>query len=79
MEFIPGASKPGSHVELRAEMNVLLILNTSQNPHDPNPAYEPKPVHLTIKRVGPPAADDSCRLSRPENARGFILTERYFL
>ena len=26
----------------------------------------------------PPAPDDPCRLSRPENERGFILTERYF-
>jgi hypothetical protein len=27
----------------------------------------------------PPGADDLCRNSRPENERGFILTERYFL
>ncbi len=26
-----------------------------------------------------PRADDPCRLSRPENERGFTLTERYFL
>jgi uncharacterized protein len=79
MTFVSGVSSPGSHVELRAEMNVLVILNTSQHPLDPNPAYDPKPVHLTIKHVAPPAIDDPCRLSRPENARGFTLTERYFL
>ncbi len=79
MHFIPGVSAPGSHVELRAEMNVLAILNTSQHPLDPNPAYDPKPVHLIIHRVAPPTADDPCRLSRPENVRGFTLTERYFL
>jgi len=26
-----------------------------------------------------PKADDLCRLARPENARGFINTERLFL
>ena len=39
----------------------------------------PKPVKLEIRRVAPPAADDLCRVSRPENGRGFTLTERYFL
>jgi uncharacterized protein len=79
MHFQAGAKTPGRFVELRAEMNVLTILNTCQHPLDPNPRYEPKPVHLTIKRVPSAAPDDPCRLSRSENARGFTLTERYFL
>jgi hypothetical protein len=29
--------------------------------------------------VAPPATGDPCRVSCPENARGFTLTERYFL
>jgi hypothetical protein len=60
-------------------MNVLVILNTCQHPLDPNPRYAPKPVSLSVRRVPPPAADDRCRISRPENGRGFALTERYFL
>ena len=79
MQFVPGHSKAGGFVELRAEMNVLVILNTCQHPLDPNPAYEPRPVALSLRRVPPPAADDVCRVSRPENGRGFTLTERYFL
>jgi urea carboxylase-associated protein 2 len=79
MKFVPGNSSPGSSVELRAEMNVLTILNTCQHPLDPNPQYDPKPVKLEIRRVPPPPADDPCRVSRPENERGFTLTERYFL
>jgi urea carboxylase-associated protein 2 len=74
-----GNSEPGSFVELRAEMNVLTVLNTCQHPLDPNPNYEPKAVKLLIRRVAAPAPDDPCRLSRPENERGFTLTERYFL
>ncbi len=77
--FQRAEAQPGRYVELRAEMNVLTILNTCQHPLDPNPSYEPKPAHLTIKRVPAPSPDDPCRLSRPENQRGFTLTERYFL
>ena len=79
MQFISCASKPGGFVDLRAEMNVLVILNTCQHPLDPNPRYDPRPVTLSVRRVPPPAADDPCRRSSTENGRGFTLTERYFL
>jgi urea carboxylase-associated protein 2 len=79
MSYHTGSSAPSSYVELRAEMNVLTILNTCQHPLDPNPEYAPKPVQLSIGRAAPVEADDPCRLSCPENARGFTLTERYFL
>jgi uncharacterized protein len=79
MRFEGGPPEPGCFVELRAEMNVLAILNTCQHPLDPNPRYDPKPVRLIVKRVPPAAADDPCRVSSSENIRGFTLTERYFL
>lgn len=79
LQFVADHSAPGSYVELRSEMNVLAILNTCQHPLDPNPKYEPKPVQLSIRRVPAPGPDDMCRLSRPENGRGFTITERYFL
>ena len=79
MTFVPDHSRAGDAVELRAEMNVLVVLNTCQHPLDPNPRYEPKPVALSVRRVPPPGPDDLCRTSRPENERGFTLTERYFL
>jgi len=79
LEYISGNSRPGSYVELRAEMNVLVVLDTCQHPLDSDPGYHPKPVLLSIHRVAPPDADDPCRISRAENARGFINTERYFL
>jgi len=78
MHFIPGNSQPGMFVELRAEMNVLVILNTCQHPLDPNLKYEPRPAHLSIRKTAPAAANDACRLFRPQNGRGFILTEQYF-
>lgn len=79
MTYHAGNSAAGSYVDLRAEMNVLAILNTCPHPLDPNPRYQPKPVHLSLRRVPAPDAGDPCRLSRPENGRGFTLTERYFL
>lgn len=78
MSFAPGNSKPGAYIDLRAEMNVLAILNTCQHPLDPIPKYQPKLVHVAVRRVASPGANDPCRLSRPENGRGFTLTERYF-
>jgi uncharacterized protein len=79
MSFVPGNSKAGDSIELRAEMNVLVILNTCQHPLDPNPKYQPKPVQVAVRQVPAPGTDDPCRLSRAENGRGFTLTERYFL
>ena len=79
MHFVEKHAKAGSAVELRAEMNTLVILNTCQHPMDPSREYRQVPVNLTLKRVPPPGADDICRKFRPENERGFILTERYFL
>jgi urea carboxylase-associated protein 2 len=79
MTLHEGNSAAGASVELRAEMNVLVILNTCPHPLDSSPKYQPKPVQLSIRRVPAATADDPCRLSRPENGRGFTLTERYFL
>lgn len=77
IRFVPGNSKAGDAVELRAEMDVLVLLHANHHPLEPGNVYAPKPVRLTVKRVPAPGDDDPCRLSRPENARGFILTERY--
>jgi uncharacterized protein len=79
MRFVAGNSEAGSYVELRAEMDTLLVLNTCQHPMDPDPHYNPKPVHLAVWRSDPPADDDLCRTARPENARGFTLTEALYL
>ena len=79
MRFASPHSRRGDYVELRAEMNVLVILNTCQHPMDPSRQYAPKPVHVAIRQVAAPGPADPCRISRPENERGFVLTERYFM
>ena len=76
MQYIPGNSKAGDFVELRAEMKVLVLLTANHHAMEPGGAYAPKPVQLTVKRVPAPGSDDPCRVSRPENGRGFELTAR---
>src|SRR5579863_6874450 len=79
MQFQLGNSLPGAYVELRAEMNVLVLLNTCPHPLDPAVEYAPRPVELSISSARASRADDVCRTLCPENARGFLLTEFYFL
>jgi len=79
MKYVPGNSPKGSYLELRAEMNVLVILNNSPHPLSTKAEYGPKPVELAVSRVAAPRHDDRCRNLCPENTRGFVLTELYFL
>lgn len=79
MQYVGDNSSKGSYIELRAEMNVLVLLNTSPHPLNTDPHYAPKPVDLTISRVPMPRSNDRCRTLCPENTRGFVLTELYFL
>ena len=78
MELVTGNSKPGDYVDLRFEMDALIVLSTCQHPLDPADAYAPKDVHLACWRSPLPGSDDLCRNSCPENQRAFINTERLF-
>jgi urea carboxylase-associated protein 2 len=78
LNYQAGNSRAGDHVDLRFEMNALVVLAACQHPLDPNPDYAPKPVKLTAWRCGTPDEYDYCRNFRPENARGFYNTELLF-
>jgi urea carboxylase-associated protein 2 len=78
LRFVPGHAPAGGAVDLRFELNTLVVLNTCQHPLDPDPAYHPRSVDLAVFRSAPPAPDDPCRLSRPENGRAFRNTEAYW-
>jgi urea carboxylase-associated protein 2 len=73
----PPQSAAGARVALRFEMNTLVVLSNTPHPMDPSKVYAPTDVELGIEWTAPPGPDDPCRLSRPENARGFALTEAY--
>ncbi|HYP76386.1 MAG TPA: urea amidolyase associated protein UAAP1 [Polyangiaceae bacterium] len=79
LSWVPGNSKPGASIELRSEMNTLVVLSNTPHPLDPATTYRAKAVHLRVRAAGPVAVDDPCRVSCAENERGFALTEAYFL
>ncbi len=79
LSFVEGFSRPGSFVELRAEMDTLLILDTGMHPLNPSPTYLVKPIQVLVTKSSPSDPRDSCRTFCPENERGFINTERYHL
>jgi len=78
MQFQPGNSTAGDSVELRFEMNTLVVLSTSPHPLDPNPVYAPKA--LATYRVAFRSAGRGRLLPQfpPENRRGFYNTEILF-
>ena len=73
--FVAGHSAPGAHVDLRLEMDVLVVLSTAPHPLDPRPEYQPGKVGLVAWQSGTAGADDPCRNSCPENRRGYANTE----
>jgi urea carboxylase-associated protein 2 len=77
MRFHAGHAKAGDHVDLRAEMDTLVILNTCPHPLDPSTEWAPPPVELTVYRADPVAEDDVCMNSCDENRRGFANTAVY--
>ena len=79
LSFVSGNSKPGDSVELRFEMDTLVVLNTCQHPLDPDPGYHPRRVRLEVYKNHPPTADDPSFTVRPENARAHRSTEEFDL
>ena len=65
------AAKPGASVELRFEMDTLVLLHTCPHPLSAAPTYPRKPVRYEIFEGPAASTDDPNRLSAPENTRGF--------
>jgi hypothetical protein len=59
-------------------MNVLAVLSNTPHPLAPAGAWKPPAVDLSVRETDPPGPTDACRVSRPENIRGFINTEALF-
>jgi urea carboxylase-associated protein 2 len=77
MHFVPGNSAAGDYVDLRAEMDTLIVLNTCPHPLDPSGDWSPKPMQLAIRKSEPMSEDDACLISCDENRRGFANTAIY--
>ena len=77
LSFVPNHSKPGDSIELRFEMDTLVVLNTCQHPLDPDPAYRHHHVKLEVFPGEPPADDDPSLVIRPENFRAWENNQTY--
>ena len=79
LAFARGAGTPGEYVELRAELNLLLI--TANTPHvlDPRPTYTASPLRVLAYHGEVTPEDDPIRTGSPEALRAFQNTEDYFL
>jgi urea carboxylase-associated protein 2 len=73
-----GRKRPGDFVDLRAEMNLIIIASNCPHPLDPARPEASGPVTLIRHRAAPAAADDFCRTASPEAARAFAFTDRLF-
>jgi len=71
------AAKARASVELRFEMDTLVLLHTCPHPLDPSPSFPRRPVRYEIFDGPPASMDDRNRLSAPENARGFENNRLY--
>jgi urea carboxylase-associated protein 2 len=79
MAFDPTHAKPGGAIELRFEMDTLVLMHTCPHPLNPASSYPRKPVGLQFLKADPLAEDDFCRNFRPENGRGFRNNDIYHL
>jgi urea carboxylase-associated protein 2 len=78
LHFQAEHSKTNDFVDLRFEMNALVVLATAQHPLDPETQYRPRQVRVTATPTGPVSHDDACRSRCPENQRGFRNTEMLY-
>jgi uncharacterized protein YcgI (DUF1989 family) len=79
MIFDPGNSAPGAYVELRFEMDTLVLLHTCPHPLDPAREYPRKPVLVQFRAVRKPSESELRFTEHAENRRGFENNRLYHL
>jgi uncharacterized protein len=72
-----GHSDAGDAVDLRFEMDCIVLLHAGPHPLAKGSRYAPPDIGVQAFRSEPVVADDPCRRRCPENERGYINTERY--
>lgn len=77
MQFCAHHAKAGDTIQLRFEMETLVVFNTCPHPLNPSETYPRKPIRYSVGRAAPVAEDDLCKSACAENGRGFENTRRY--
>ena len=78
LTFDSRSSSPGSEVDLRFEIDTLVVLTNCQHPLDPGKTYAPKSVRLSVFAAEPVSSEDLCIRSCPENGRAYQNTLDYY-
>ena len=79
MSFVAGNSNAGDFIDLRFEMDCLVILNTCPHPMNPSADYPRKPINYQLRKTSPILPDDECFNSCEENLRGLKNNQLYHL
>lgn len=79
LQYLENNSKAGDSIELRFEMDTLVLLHTCPHPLNPAPEYPRKPVAYQIIQAPEVEEDDYCLNYRDENGRAFQNNEIYHL
>jgi len=77
--FVSGNSQAGDYIELRFEMDTLVILHTCPHPLNTQNKYPKKPVRYELIESEPIKDDDLCMNFCSENQRGFENNRIYHL
>jgi urea carboxylase-associated protein 2 len=70
-----GAPTAPAYVELRAELDVIVLLANTPHPLDDRDTYSGTPVRVTAWRAAPATNDDPFRAATPERLRAFQNTD----
>ena len=77
MQYQKDNSHAGDYIELRFEMDTLVVFHTCPHPMNTAVEYPKKSVTYQIRKADPVANDDECMNSREENQRGLKNTQLY--
>jgi hypothetical protein len=79
LRYVEDNSKAGDSIELRFEMDTLVILHTCPHPLNPVKEYPKNPIAYQIIQAAPVCEDDYCMNFCEENKRGFNNNEIFHL
>ncbi len=79
LAYVENHSSAGQCIELRFEMDTLVLLHTCPHPLNPAATYPKNPVTYQLFESAPLSDDDECKNHCPENQRGFDNNRLYNL
>ncbi|MGB1129937.1 MAG: urea amidolyase associated protein UAAP1 [Haloferula sp.] len=77
LSFVEAHSAPGDCVELRFELDTLVVLNTCMHPLDPSETYRENEIKLEVIEGGMAAPGDASLEVREENQRAWENNVNY--